>query len=276
MHRPALTTQRPSRARRETNRFGNPSRITKATLAALAVLALAGCSTPVLKSAVDVPPQFAAAATATTTATATAVSEPEVAWWESYGDPVLSELIRRAARENRDIKMAAQRVRAARAGETISRSRLMPSIGLSAGGDRSQQRLQRRGQARLHGQQDRQRRARRLLGDRHRRRIAGRRGGRGSRNDGRRARRARRALARAERRRDQLLHPHRCPAPARHRACDLRRAGRNAAPGHCAPARPALPRRSTSSGRRPKRRAHAPRFRRWRRWRRCHAIASRC
>ena len=56
-------------------------------------------------------------------------SEPEVAWWESFGDPVLSELIRRAARENRDVKIAAERVRAARAGETISRSWLMPSIG---------------------------------------------------------------------------------------------------------------------------------------------------
>ena len=32
--------------------------------------------------------------------------EPEVAWWESYGDPVLSELIRKAARENRDVKIA--------------------------------------------------------------------------------------------------------------------------------------------------------------------------
>ena len=54
--------------------------------------------------------------------------EPEVAWWESYGDPVLTDLIRRAARENRDVKIAAERVRAARAGATISRSWLLPSI----------------------------------------------------------------------------------------------------------------------------------------------------
>ena len=55
--------------------------------------------------------------------------ESEVAWWETYEDPVLSDLIRRAARENRDIKIAAERVRAARAGETISRSWLLPSVG---------------------------------------------------------------------------------------------------------------------------------------------------
>ena len=69
-------------------------------------------------------------------------TEPEIAWWESYGDPVLSDLIRRAARENRDVKIAAERVRAARAGETISRSWLFPSIGASASGSDTEQRLQ--------------------------------------------------------------------------------------------------------------------------------------
>jgi NodT family efflux transporter outer membrane factor (OMF) lipoprotein len=86
---------------------------------------LAGCSTPVLQSTVDVPNRYVAAAVSQ--------SEPEVAWWEGYGDPVLTELIRRAARENRDVRIAAQRVLAARAGETISRSSLLPSIGLNAG-----------------------------------------------------------------------------------------------------------------------------------------------
>jgi multidrug efflux system outer membrane protein len=80
----------------------------------------------VLDSTVAVPDQFAAAASATETAS-------EVAWWESYGDPVLSDLMQRAARENRDIKIAAERVRAARAGETISRSWLLPSFGAVGG-----------------------------------------------------------------------------------------------------------------------------------------------
>ncbi len=60
-----------------------------APLAASLAIGLAGCSTPVLKSSVEVPAQFAAAPASE--------KEPEVAWWESYGDPVLTDLIRRAA-----------------------------------------------------------------------------------------------------------------------------------------------------------------------------------
>ena len=95
-------------------------------LAASLAIGLAGCSTPVLKPAVEVPAQFAAAPAPE--------KEPEVAWWESYGDPVLTDLIRRAANENRDVKIAAARVRAARAGAKISRSWLMPSIGAVGAG----------------------------------------------------------------------------------------------------------------------------------------------
>ena len=94
-------------------------------LAASLALALAGCATPVLKSCVEVPDRFAAARRL--------ADEPEVAWWEGFSDPVLSDLIRRAAQQNRDVKIAAERVRAARAGETISRSWLFPSVGV--GGD---------------------------------------------------------------------------------------------------------------------------------------------
>jgi outer membrane protein, multidrug efflux system len=95
-------------------------------LSAALALALAGCATPVLKPSVDVPDRFVAAPAS--------VSEPELAWWESYGDPVLSNLVRRAAQQNRDVKIAAERVRAARSGETISRSWLYPSIGIQAAG----------------------------------------------------------------------------------------------------------------------------------------------
>ena len=102
------------------------SRAIAATLAAALVLSLGGCATPMLDSTVAVPDQFAAVP-ATETAS-------EVAWWESYGDPVLADLIRRAALENRDVRIAAERVRAARAGETISRSSLLPSISAVAGG----------------------------------------------------------------------------------------------------------------------------------------------
>ncbi|WP_069086514.1 efflux transporter outer membrane subunit [Pseudomonas sp. TCU-HL1] len=101
-----------------------------AALAASIALALTGCSTEVAKPSVDLPTGFAAS-------TASEM-EPEAAWWEVFHDPVLSDLVRRAMRENRDVKIAAERVRAARAGETISRSWLFPSVGLSAlGTDRS-------------------------------------------------------------------------------------------------------------------------------------------
>jgi len=104
-------------------------RLIAAAVSTSLALALTGCATPRLQSTVDVPARF--------TAASETVTEPEVAWWESYGDPVLTELVARAARENRDIRMAAQRVRAARAGETISRSVLLPNIGAVASASRS-------------------------------------------------------------------------------------------------------------------------------------------
>lgn len=95
------------------------------TLTASMVCALAACTTPTLQSTVEVPAEFAQ--------TPVVGAEPEAAWWESYQDPVLADLIVRAARENRDVRIAAERLRAARAGAAISRSWLMPSIGGVAG-----------------------------------------------------------------------------------------------------------------------------------------------
>ena len=89
-------------------------------LAAAITLVFTGCSTPVSHPTVDVPAQFAASTAAEI--------EPEAAWWESFHDPVLTDLVRRAARENRDVKIAAERLHAARAGQTVSRSFLMPSV----------------------------------------------------------------------------------------------------------------------------------------------------
>ena len=59
-----------------------------AILISLAII-LGGCATPRLEPSVGVPGRFAQASPSE--------DEPEVAWWESYGDPVLSSLIRRAA-----------------------------------------------------------------------------------------------------------------------------------------------------------------------------------
>jgi outer membrane protein, multidrug efflux system len=109
---PVLPVQRSSRTALEANRPVNRSAQPRALLAALLALALAGCATPVVTPSVDIPPQFAAASAAEI--------EPEVAWWDSYGDPVLSDLVRRTARENRDVKIAAERVRAARRIRSVS------------------------------------------------------------------------------------------------------------------------------------------------------------
>ena len=95
------------------------------TLTASIVFVLAGCATPTLESSVAVPNQYAAAPQSET--------GPEAAWWENFQDPVLADLIRRAAVENRDVKVAAERLRAARAGAKISRSWLFPSISGIAG-----------------------------------------------------------------------------------------------------------------------------------------------
>jgi multidrug efflux system outer membrane protein len=108
----------------------SPGLAIAATLTVSIALAMAGCSTAVVKPSLDLPAEFAAS-------TASAM-EPEAAWWEAFNDPFLADLVRRAARENRDVKIAAERLHAARAGETINRSFLFPSVGLSASGsDRS-------------------------------------------------------------------------------------------------------------------------------------------
>ena len=119
----AIVTQTSSRAAPCVQFRGRES--VRVVVAALA-LALAGCATPVLKPSLDLPDRFAAAPASG--------QEPDVAWWDGFRDPALSDLIRRAAYENRDVKIAAERVRAARAGETISRSWLWPNIGLGGGG----------------------------------------------------------------------------------------------------------------------------------------------
>ena len=90
-----------------------------AALAAAIALVSTGCSTPAAPPAIDVPAQFAASTPSDV--------EPEAAWWETFHDPVLTDLVRRAERENRDVKIAAERLRAARSGVTVSRSFLMPS-----------------------------------------------------------------------------------------------------------------------------------------------------
>ena len=54
-------------------------------------------------------------------------------WWESYGDPTLDQLVKRAVENNLDLRAAAERVAEARAAVRESRSTLRPSVNLAAG-----------------------------------------------------------------------------------------------------------------------------------------------
>jgi outer membrane protein TolC len=104
--------------------------VVAAAIAASIALVFTGCSTPVLKPALEVPATFAASTDSEI--------EPEAAWWETFRDPVLSNLVHLAAQENRDIKIAVERLRAARSGVTVSRSFLAPSVSaVGSASDRS-------------------------------------------------------------------------------------------------------------------------------------------
>jgi multidrug efflux system outer membrane protein len=107
----------------------NHRRTALALACAALALTLAGCATPHVQSSLDIPASF--------TASPATEGTSDLPWWNSFGDPELSRLVRLAGTENRDVKMALERVRAARAGETISRSALLPSVGISASGSYS-------------------------------------------------------------------------------------------------------------------------------------------
>ena len=54
-------------------------------------------------------------------------------WWKGFGDPTLDALIRRAVASNLDLKIAAARVREARAAGGIAASGALPRVGAQAG-----------------------------------------------------------------------------------------------------------------------------------------------
>jgi multidrug efflux system outer membrane protein len=97
-------------------------------VASLAVALLAGCmvgphyhrpnvQTPAAYRTLAPEPQATAAA-----------SYADLPWWEVFHDPKLQELIRTALKQNYDVQLAAERINAARAELTITRSSLYPQI----------------------------------------------------------------------------------------------------------------------------------------------------
>jgi len=65
-------------------------------------------------------------------AQAQAASFADLPWWQVFQDPPLQELIRTALKENYDLQLATERIAAARAQVTITRSNLFPQVGANA------------------------------------------------------------------------------------------------------------------------------------------------
>jgi len=57
-----------------------------------------------------------------------AASFADLRWWQVFQDPQLQELIRTALKENYDLQLATERISAARAQVTITRSSLFPQV----------------------------------------------------------------------------------------------------------------------------------------------------
>ncbi len=105
---------------------------------ALALAAvLAGCK---VGPNYQTPPSVLPTTYATTTRATAATNDPTVrleAWWIVFGDPQLAALVRTSISSNHDLRMAAARVREARAQRGVTRSRLFPQIGSQADYSRS-------------------------------------------------------------------------------------------------------------------------------------------
>jgi multidrug efflux system outer membrane protein len=65
-------------------------------------------------------------------APAQASSFADLRWWQVFQDPQLQVLIRTALKENYDLQLATERISAARAQVTITRSSLFPQVGAGA------------------------------------------------------------------------------------------------------------------------------------------------
>ena len=53
-------------------------------------------------------------------------------WWNVFGDPMLSDLIQRAAERNHDVRIAQARLRESRAAGRVARAGLLPNVGAGA------------------------------------------------------------------------------------------------------------------------------------------------
>ncbi|HZN47568.1 MAG TPA: TolC family protein, partial [Ramlibacter sp.] len=102
-------------------------------LALVSALLLAGCATalPPLPAEPPAPAQFKEAARWTTAVPAEA--KDRGAWWQPFGDPVLTSLVERAAQANTSVQEAAARVAQARALVRAANADRLPQLGLGGG-----------------------------------------------------------------------------------------------------------------------------------------------
>jgi NodT family efflux transporter outer membrane factor (OMF) lipoprotein len=99
----------------------------------LSLLLLAGCAVgpDYFRPKTAVPTAYAAQSTQTLT------QAPEVEWWQTFGDERLNALVNQATLANRDLRVAAARVREARALRAEAASDYYPKISAGAGYNRT-------------------------------------------------------------------------------------------------------------------------------------------
>jgi len=104
-------------------------RIAKLLTAALLCGVLSGCAVGpnYHRPAVQTPSSFRDLADNPQLQAQTA-SYADLPWWQVFQDPKLQDLIRTAIKQNYDLQLAAERIRAARAQLTVTRSSLFPQV----------------------------------------------------------------------------------------------------------------------------------------------------
>jgi NodT family efflux transporter outer membrane factor (OMF) lipoprotein len=109
--------------------------------AALLPLLLAGCTVGpnFTRPHADLAPAFGP--TRTDVASRVTGGEVDPRWWERFGDPELTSLVERLARQNLDLQQAAERIEQARAVRRIVSAQGLPSIQGNANADRQRQSL---------------------------------------------------------------------------------------------------------------------------------------
>jgi NodT family efflux transporter outer membrane factor (OMF) lipoprotein len=105
--------------------------------ALLPVVALAGCA--VGPEPRTPPPETLGAPERFNTTVPPAAAPVDLArWWQSFDDPVLTQLVERALAANTDLEVAGARVRQARAAQAAQRGLLWPSLGASTSATRTE------------------------------------------------------------------------------------------------------------------------------------------